>query len=93
MAPRMATGEGEGQVSATTVRMAGRMDREWRRLITMVVAVLLALGAVVAIASLQSGSDGNQITNQQQGGTRGATGPAPVSHVGGSGNLQYKVLP
>jgi hypothetical protein len=65
------------------------MDREWRRVIMMVVAVLLALGAVVAVASLNGGNSTDQLTNQQGSGSDSGS----VSHVGGSGKLQYKVLP
>jgi hypothetical protein len=72
------------------MRMAVRMDREWRRVLMMVIAVLLAIGAVVLVASLGPDSKDTQL---RQGGTKGATGTAPVGRVGGNGKFQYKVLP
>jgi hypothetical protein len=75
-----------------TARVPRSVDREWRRLIGMVVAVALVLVTLLVVGKLNPATD-TQLDHGAKGRTNGATSTAPGSRVGGQGHYQYKVLP
>ena len=74
------------------MRLARPVDREWRRLVGMVVAVVLVLVTLLVVGKLNPTSDA-RLDHGAKGRTNGATGTAPESRVGGKSHYQYKVLP
>ncbi len=79
-------------MNTKSLRVARPVDREWRRLIGMVVAVVLVLVTLAVVGKLNPTSD-TQLDHGAKGRTNGATGTAPGGRVGGKGHYQYKVLP
>jgi hypothetical protein len=75
------------------LRVAVPLDREWGRLLAMIVAVILTLGVVVFVASLGPDSSPATSTGSSKSGKVSSGSTVSGTRVGGHGSYQYKVLP